>query len=100
MVKENKTKSFREKFHTTHIIEKTLRHHIIEWGATTLSVLGAIVNANKSISGFYIWSVANILWIWFGVKYRHWGLVVMNIVFFCINIFGIISWRTGFSLFG
>ncbi len=80
------------RFTTVYTIEKKLRHHVVEWSATTLSVLGAVINANKGISGFYIWSVANILWMYFGWKFKHWGLVVMNLIFLCINIYGIVSW--------
>lgn len=75
-----------------YVIEKKLRHHIIEWAATLLSVVGAIINANKSITGFYVWSVANILWISFALKHKHYGLLVMNVIFLGINIFGIYSW--------
>ena len=75
-----------------YVIEKELRHHIIEWAATLLSGVGAIINANKSITGFYVWSVANILWISFALKHKHWGLLVMNVIFLGINIFGIYSW--------
>ncbi len=85
---------------TRYVIEKELKHHIIEWSATLLSVIGAIINANKEISGFYVWSVANILWIWFGAKYKHWGLVVMNLIFLGINIYALFTWQTtGFFLF-
>ncbi len=83
-----------------YTIEKELRHHIVEWSATLLSLIGAVVNANKGISGFYIWSVANLLWISFAIKHKHWGLLVMNIVFLCINIFGIINWKTSFVVNG
>ncbi|MBM3230043.1 nicotinamide mononucleotide transporter [Candidatus Pacearchaeota archaeon] len=75
-----------------YTIEKEFRHHVVEWSATFLSVLGSIVNANKLISGFYIWSVANILWITFAIKHKHWGLLVMNVIFFGINIYGVFSW--------
>ena len=89
------------RFTTTYVIEKNLKSHFVEWGASILSIGGAILNANKIIGGFYFWSVANILWMIFGVKYKHWGLVLMNLVFLVINIFGISNWSTNpFVIFG
>lgn len=91
----------KSKFYTRHVIEKELKHHILEWSATVLSVAGAILNANKFIAGFYVWSLANLLWIFFGIKYKHWGLVVMNIVFLCINAWGTFTWwRNPLVIFG
>lgn len=82
----------KKRFYTKHIIEKSLKHHIVEWSAAVLSVIGAILNASKLIGGFYIWGIANILWIWFSFKYKHYGLLVMNLIFLAINIYGIINW--------
>lgn len=82
----------KERFYSRHVIEKSLRHHIIEWSATALSIFGAVLNANKLIAGFYVWSIANILWLSFSWKHKHWGLFVMNIIFLGINIWGIINW--------
>lgn len=87
-------------FYSKHVIEKELKHHLVEWGATALSVGGAILNSNQYISGFYVWTVANLLWISFGLKHKHYGLVVMNIVFLCINAWGILTWwRNPFVIF-
>lgn len=86
---------------TRYIIEKELRHHVLEWAATILSVVGAIFNANQLIHGFYVWSLANILWILFALKHKHYGLLVMNLVFLGINIWGISTWwKNPFVIFG
>ncbi|HLC53753.1 MAG TPA: hypothetical protein VJK03_04365 [Candidatus Nanoarchaeia archaeon] len=76
----------------TYTIEKTLKHHVIEWSATVLSVAGAIVNAIKYIEGFYIFAIANMLWMSFAIKHRHWGLLIMNIIFFFINAYALYIW--------
>ncbi len=79
---------------TKHIIEKSLKDHAVEWSATVFSVVGALINAHTYIEGFYIWGVSNILWAWFAVKYKHWGLLTLNIIFAVINIIGIYTWTT------
>jgi hypothetical protein len=83
-----------------YTIEKEFRHHVVEWSATFLSLVGAILNANKLISCFYVWSLANILWMGFAIKHRHWGLLIMNLVFLGINIFAIFKWKTSFVIYG
>lgn len=86
------------RFYSRYVIEKELRHHVIEWGATILAVAGAIVNAVKYIEGFYLFIIANILWMIFAVKHKHYGLLVMNIVFLLINFFALWFWySTGFG---
>lgn len=98
---EEKMKKKKSIFNKIYTIEKNIKDHLVEWGATFLSVFGAILNANQFIQGFYVWSVANILWIIFGIKYKHYGLVLMNVVFLGINITGIaIWWRNPFVIFG
>ena len=82
----------KERFHQKYVIEKTLKHHLIEWSATALSILGAILNALQFISGFYVWTVASLLWILFAWKHKHYGLLVMSAVYIMINILGIIAW--------
>lgn len=82
-------------FVTTQVytIEKSLRHHVIEWVATTMSITGAILNAQLNIWGFYLFSVANFFWISFAIKHKHWGLLITNILFFIFNVYGIIVWQ-------
>ena len=79
-----------------YTIEKELRHHIIEWTATILSIIGAVLNAQLNIYGFYFFSIANLFWMSFSVKHKHYGLLVMNIVFLALNIYGIFIWAQKF----
>lgn len=89
----------RDRFHTIHVIEKELRDHIIEWTATVLSVIGALLNAGLvqigSLSGFgtsfYVWAVSNFLWISFALKHKHWGVFVTFAIFLLINIISIVK---------
>ena len=82
----------RDRFHTIHVIEKNLRDHLIEWAATLLSITGAILNVFKYIEGFYIWTVASLFWIAFAWKHKHYGLLILSVVYLIIDILGIITW--------
>ena len=88
MAKKHKKKLFYHRY----TIEKPLRHHVVEWSGALLSILGALVNAFKYVEGFYLFAFANILWISFAIKHRHWGLLVMNIIFFFINAYALYKW--------
>ena len=92
MIKNTKGKK-RGIFYTEHVIEKTLIHHLIEWTATLLSITGALLVAWKIREGFYVWIIANILWIIFAWKHKHYGLLFLAISYAIINIVGLIHWK-------
>jgi len=66
---------------------------ILEWIATGLGILGAIINATKRIEGFYIWIIANTLWIYIGFKTKLYGMAILFFVYLLIVIYGIITWK-------
>lgn len=86
-------------FKTVHVIEKNIYHHILEWVATILSALGAIFNSNifgitgfnTYITSFYFWFVADIMWIYFGFKHKHWGVFTTFLIFGIINFIAILK---------
>lgn len=84
----------KDRFHTIHVIEKSFKHHVVEWVATILSVWGAILNAQLNILGFYIFMLGNIFWLSFSIKHKHWGLFMTQIVFFVLNVYGVYVWAT------
>ena len=92
-------KKGRDRFHTVHVIEKSLVHHVIEWVATLLSALGAIFNSNifgitsfnSYFFSFYVWFIADILWISFALKHKHWGVFTTFLIFGIINILAILK---------
>jgi len=90
MAQKNRKKGV---FHQVVTIEKTLKHHLMEWGATAFGIAGAILNSQLNIYGFYLFCVGNILWMLFSWKYKHYGLLMLNMVFFILNIYGIIVWN-------
>lgn len=92
MQKKRSPTKISERFHTVHVIEKSLRHHIIEWAAAVLSTIGAVLNAQLNIYGFVFFSIANFLWMSFSIKHKHWGLLLTNLVYFVLNLYGIYVW--------
>ena len=94
MVKNNK-----KRFYTVHVIEKSLVHHVIEWLASILSILGALLNANifnihsfnPYFASFYVWVVSDILWISFAIKHKHWGVLATFTAFGIINLLAILK---------
>ncbi len=76
-----------------YTIEKNLIHHVIEWCATALSLTGALLISFQLFYGYYIWIVGNILWVAFAYKHKHYGLLVLSVSYFFINIIGLIRWQ-------
>lgn len=72
--------------------EMKINKKVTEWTATILSITGAILNAFLIKEGFYIWGLANFIWIIFGLKNKHYGMALTFAVFLIINIIGIIYW--------
>jgi nicotinamide riboside transporter PnuC len=83
-----------------YVIEKKPHHHAIEWVATFLSITGALMVSLQHFQGYYIWITANVLWMIFAFKYKHYGLLTLSVSYFIINIIGIVKWQFGFSVFG
>jgi nicotinamide riboside transporter PnuC len=66
---------------------------MIAWGITLVSVLGAVLNAKKSIVGFYIWVPANIAWVIYNTYNHQYAQAVLFVVYTVITVWGIIQWR-------
>lgn len=79
-------------FYSRHVIEKTLKHHLIEWIATAGSLTGVFLVAQQLRMGFAIWLSANILWIWFSYHHKHWGLLFLSTCYLFINAYGFLNW--------
>ena len=81
------------RFHTVHVIEKKFIHHFIEWVATFLSITGVLLVNLQNLNGLYIWIVANMLWISFAWKHKHYGLLVLSCSYLVVNTIGILHWK-------
>ncbi len=94
------------KFYSVHVIEKSLRHHVIEWVATILSICAALLNTNilnlhfldTYSTSFYVYFIADFLWISFALKHKHWGVFTTFLLFAIINGMKILSMLKIFSL--
>lgn len=93
------SKKRKNRFYTIHVIEKSFRHHLIEWVATILSAIGIILNSNifnitsfnTYFASFYVWFVANIFWISFALKHKHWGVFATFSIYSVINVLAILK---------
>ena len=65
---------------------------IMGWIATVLSIIGAILNAQKKTSGFYIWIIANILWVIYDLILQNYPQAVLFTVYAGISTYGIVVW--------
>ena len=61
--------------------------------AATLGIIGAILVSFKRIEGFYLWLIANPMWMYIGLRNDDYGLVVMFGVYTVITINGIWQWK-------
>lgn len=80
------------KFYSRHVIEKSLRHHVIEWLATAGSIIGVLIVSLDMKEGYAIWVVANALWISFALKHKHYGLLLLSGCYFVINLVALVRW--------
>ena len=62
--------------------------------AALLGILGGILVAKKMVSGFYIWIVANIMWI-YKLGYSWAGF--MFFAYTLLSIYSIYEWKGGFK---
>ena len=105
---QQKKRKEQGRFFRRYTIEKSLRHHIIEWLATCLTIIGSILNSNllnihafnAFALSFYIWCAGDIVWVLFALKHRHWGVFSTFALLGVINIFAILKTSFGFAFFG
>ena len=65
----------------------------LDWIATVLSLIGAFLVARKRVEGFVVWMPAAILWILIGIQKQTYGLAILNIVYFLMDIYAIYNWK-------
>lgn len=64
--------------------------------ASGAGILGATLMALRIApprTAYLIWIVSNLLFFPYCVATSQWGVLVMNVAFFAINIAGIVRWR-------
>ena len=65
----------------------------ITWMLTASCILGAVLNAKKSIVGFYIWLPSNLAWAGVAMYKDLPAQAVLFVVYTVIAIIGILNWR-------
>ena len=63
------------------------------WVITLISILGAILNAQKKIVGFWVWMLANTLWIVVDLQAGLPAQAALFAVYNGICIYGLLQWR-------
>jgi len=61
--------------------------------ALVITLLGTILNSRKNIYGFYIWIVANIMWLVITLKLQDISISIQYIIFILLNFYGIYQWK-------
>lgn len=61
--------------------------------AATLTMLGLVLNARHNIACWAIWLASNAVWITYLTPKGEYALVMQNIVFVGLNIYGWRQWR-------
>lgn len=60
--------------------------NVLQYVATAASLIGGVFLAVPHWMAFAFFLVACLLWIWFGLLHRHWGLVCTQSFFTIVNI--------------
>lgn len=66
---------------------------VITWVITVISIIGAVLNAQKKISGFYFWIVANTAWVAIDVYSGVYAQAALFLFYFAVCVYGLYSWR-------
>ena len=85
---------------TIKIIEETKRKNeikklkIVGWVASSLSIIGIIMNAYLIIWCWAVWIVSDFFWIYWATKKKEWSQVFLWVVFILANLYGWFLWAT------
>ncbi len=65
---------------------------IITWVATSIAIIGSILNAKKHISGFYFWLVSNAMYALINAYLHIFGQSALYIFNFFVCLMGVVTW--------
>lgn len=68
--------------------------NILGWSAAVLGLTGALLNAHKKISGFYMWLVADILQIVVALLMHTYFNFVLFVAYAIMTVYGLVVWST------
>lgn len=67
---------------------------LFTWVITGLSVIGVILNAQKKISGFYFWMVANFSWVIIDLHKGVYAQAALFGFYFIMCFYGVYAWKS------
>lgn len=65
----------------------------MDWIACLFEILGAYTVGNKNKMGFILHIIGNFFWFSAGWYAKMYGLMIVSVVFFTINVRNYIKWR-------
>ncbi|MDA8162949.1 MAG: nicotinamide mononucleotide transporter [Desulfobacteraceae bacterium] len=66
--------------------------NFITWGLAALSIFGAVLNVKKRRSGFALYTLANMGWIFVDIYYGIYAQAMLFVVFTVLSAWGWIEW--------
>jgi nicotinamide riboside transporter PnuC len=66
---------------------------MIGYVATALQLFGVYLNTKHKIICWTIWTISNVIWITYGILAGTMPVIVINICFAALNVYGFTQWR-------
>jgi len=66
---------------------------VFTWATTILSLAGTVLNVKKLRACFFVWVIANILWLVYDISQALYSRALLDIVQTAFAVWGIIEWR-------
>lgn len=66
---------------------------IVTWIATILAIVGSILNAKRSITGFYVWLISNFMYAMVNAYLNIWAQSILFLFNMGVCTWGIINWK-------
>ena len=66
---------------------------MIPWVATSIALVGTVLNCRKNKACFWFWLVTNAMWACWDVMNAVYARALLDMVQFCLAIYGIYEWN-------
>jgi len=64
------------------------------WLTAAISIIGTVLVIRKRLSGFYLWCVSNIVWVWIDINAEQYAQAVLFTVYLGLSVFGAWEWKS------
>lgn len=65
----------------------------LTWAATSIAIIGSLLNSCKRVEGFFFWIVSNSLYVYINLKLGIPAQAVLFLFNILICLMGIIAWK-------